>query len=153
MLPRPRFQVMRVRSFAASGSTVASSRKSQWSLAAVMLNSSSTISSASPARRPVRTPARKVSRSPRPGLRTSLSQGRMAFQAGWASMLSTVSKACGVSSGPGRLCTFRPLASVTAAGTPVTKLPGSGASPAGGVGGVSSAKASCVSAATPGFRR
>ena len=100
---------------------------------------------------PVRTPTRCTDVSPAFGSTGSESGGRSAFHTARASAsASTVSKVCGFSSGPGTLCTLRPIGSEISAGTPVTKAPGSGGSAAGATGAVSTVNASQVSAATPG---
>ena len=129
-------------------------RKSQLLSFVPGAKASPTIRSASPGFRLLRWPARYATVSSLPGRRASAIHGRIAFQAGRAvSSRSAVSKVCGFSSGPGMLCTFKPMSSDTCAGTPVIKLPGSGDSFGGGVGGVSRVKASQVSAATPGRKR
>jgi len=101
----------------------------------------------------LRRPESQVSVAPKPGARVCESHGRTAFHSGRASIASTVSKVCGLSPGPGTLCTFRPASSVSAVGMPVTNAPGSGGRPAGAARGVSSANASQISAATPGRKR
>ena len=109
--------------------------------------------SASPGFRFSATPCNQVTVSPRAGVRSTSRVARIAFHSGRAVMVSTVSKVCGVSSGPGTLCTCKPVARVRVGAMPVMKAPGSGGRPGGGVFGASSAKASQVSAATPGRSR
>jgi hypothetical protein len=101
----------------------------------------------------VSTPRSQTSVEPLPTRLSTEVTARIAFHSGRASIASTVSKVCGFSSGPGMLRTLRPASSVSEAGIPVTKAPGSGGRPGGGSFGGSSANASAVSAATPGFKR
>ena len=80
-------------------------------------------------------------------------EAAIALYSGRASTSSTVSNVWGCSPGPGMLCTRKPASRVTTAGVTGGVEPGSALAAAAVGGGGSSAKASCVSAATPGRSR
>ena len=70
-------------------------------------------------------PSSQATVSPKIGVDGTVVEAGIAFHSGRASMVSTVSKVCGLSSGPGMLCTCKPDVSVTISGVFGAAAPGS----------------------------